>query len=169
MPAYGADNKQLLSALLHLFVHFRASCFMPSLLFKLITFWIPCHFQTNELYQLAVVAFCLLSAWVSLNTVLMSPYLKCGGYSSEANCRIYMYFFFWNILVKALWSGDYNKQCQRILRMFHLILQCSDKLGLSLELGSFVAGVMISTTDFAQHTLDQVLIYERMLLLSFFY
>ncbi|VVA10994.1 Hypothetical predicted protein [Prunus dulcis] len=52
--------------------------------------------QTNELYQLAVVAFCLLSAW------------------------------------------------------------CSDKLGLSLELGSFVAGVMISTTDLAQHTLDQV-------------
>uniref|UniRef100_A0A164WXX4 Cation/H+ exchanger transmembrane domain-containing protein n=1 Tax=Daucus carota subsp. sativus TaxID=79200 RepID=A0A164WXX4_DAUCS len=33
---------------------------------------------------------------------------------------------------------------------------CSDKLGLSLELGSFVAGVMISTTEFAQHTLDQV-------------
>ncbi|GFY81964.1 K+ efflux antiporter 5 [Actinidia rufa] len=31
-----------------------------------------------------------------------------------------------------------------------------DKLGLSLELGSFVAGVMISTTDFAQRTLDQV-------------
>ncbi|OMO85938.1 Cation/H+ exchanger [Corchorus capsularis] len=53
--------------------------------------------QTNELYQLAAVAFCLLSAW------------------------------------------------------------CSDKLGLSLELGSFVAGVMISTTDFAQHTLDQVI------------
>ncbi|KAL3524200.1 hypothetical protein ACH5RR_017034 [Cinchona calisaya] len=52
--------------------------------------------QTNELYQLAAVAFCLLSAW------------------------------------------------------------CSDKLGLSLELGSFAAGVMISTTDFAQHTLDQV-------------
>ncbi|XP_059449727.1 K(+) efflux antiporter 5 isoform X1 [Corylus avellana] len=52
--------------------------------------------QTNELYQLAAVAFCLLSAW------------------------------------------------------------CSDKLGLSLELGSFVAGVMISNTEFAQHTLDQV-------------
>ncbi|KAA8539841.1 hypothetical protein F0562_026533 [Nyssa sinensis] len=52
--------------------------------------------QTNELYQLASVAFCLLSAW------------------------------------------------------------CSDKLGLSLELGSFVAGVMISTTDFGKHTLDQV-------------
>ncbi|KAF5205215.1 Glutathione-regulated potassium-efflux system protein [Thalictrum thalictroides] len=52
--------------------------------------------QTNELYQLASVAFCLLSAW------------------------------------------------------------CSDKLGLSLELGSFVAGVMISTTDFAKHTSDQV-------------
>ncbi|XP_073001850.1 K(+) efflux antiporter 5-like isoform X2 [Typha latifolia] len=52
--------------------------------------------QTNELYQLASVAFCLLLAW------------------------------------------------------------CSDNLGLSLELGSFVAGVMISNTDFAQHTLEQV-------------
>ncbi|KAG8369814.1 hypothetical protein BUALT_Bualt14G0052900 [Buddleja alternifolia] len=52
-------------------------------------------FQTNELYQLAAVAFCLMSAW------------------------------------------------------------CSDKLGLSLELGSFAAGVMISTTEFSQHTLDQ--------------
>jgi Kef-type K+ transport system membrane component KefB len=40
--------------------------------------------------------------------------------------------------------------------MSHLLLQCSDKLGLSLELGSFVAGVMISTTDFAEHTLQQV-------------
>ncbi|MBA0633093.1 hypothetical protein Godav_001742, partial [Gossypium davidsonii] len=50
---------------------------------------------TNELYQLASVAFCLLVAW------------------------------------------------------------CSDKLGLSLELGSFAAGVMISTTDLGQHTLEQ--------------
>ncbi|KAG6770540.1 hypothetical protein POTOM_026225 [Populus tomentosa] len=52
--------------------------------------------QTNELYQLATVAFCLLVAW------------------------------------------------------------SSDKLGLSLELGSFAAGVMISTTDLAQHTLEQI-------------
>lgn len=52
--------------------------------------------QTNELFQLASVAFCLLFAWIS------------------------------------------------------------DKLGISLELGSFVAGVMISNTDFAQHTLEQV-------------
>ena len=36
------------------------------------------------------------------------------------------------------------------------ICQCSDYLGLSLELGSFLAGVMISTTDFAHHTLEQV-------------
>lgn len=36
------------------------------------------------------------------------------------------------------------------------LFQCSDKLGLSLELGSFAAGVMISTTDLAQHTLEQV-------------
>ncbi|KAK6135280.1 hypothetical protein DH2020_030981 [Rehmannia glutinosa] len=59
--------------------------------------------QTNELYQLAAVAFCLMSAWLA-----------------EAYCL------------------------------------CSDKLGLSLELGSFVAGVMISTTEFAQHTSNQV-------------
>ncbi|XP_042501255.1 K(+) efflux antiporter 4-like [Macadamia integrifolia] len=37
-----------------------------------------------------------------------------------------------------------------------LVASCSDKLGLSLELGSFAAGVMISTTDLAQHTLEQV-------------
>jgi Kef-type K+ transport system membrane component KefB len=39
------------------------------------------------------------------------------------------------------------------------MMQCSDKLGLSLELGSFAAGVMISTTDLAQHTLEQVIYY----------
>lgn len=39
------------------------------------------------------------------------------------------------------------------------MIQCSDKLGLSLELGSFAAGVMISTTDLAQHTLEQVISY----------
>jgi Kef-type K+ transport system membrane component KefB len=52
--------------------------------------------QTNELYQLAAIAFCLLVAW------------------------------------------------------------CSDRLGLSLELGAFVAGVMISSSDLAQHTMEQV-------------
>ncbi|GFQ05386.1 k(+) efflux antiporter 4 [Phtheirospermum japonicum] len=40
--------------------------------------------------------------------------------------------------------------------MISLSSQCSDKLGLSLELGSFAAGVMIATTDLAQHTLEQV-------------
>ncbi|XP_010541035.1 PREDICTED: K(+) efflux antiporter 4 isoform X2 [Tarenaya hassleriana] len=73
-------------------------------LFVLSRTWVPWFLklmtslssQTNELYQLALVAFCLLVAW------------------------------------------------------------CSDKLGLSLELGSFAAGIMISTTDLAQHTLEQV-------------
>lgn len=48
--------------------------------------------------------------------------------------------------------------CFLINNFFLLFLQfqCSDKLGLSLELGSFAAGVMISTTDLAQHTLEQV-------------
>uniref|UniRef100_A0A2P2PRX3 Uncharacterized protein n=1 Tax=Rhizophora mucronata TaxID=61149 RepID=A0A2P2PRX3_RHIMU len=34
-------------------------------------------------------------------------------------------------------------------------LSPGDKLGLSLELGSFAAGVMISTSDLAQHALKQ--------------
>ena len=50
------------------------------------------------------------------------------------------------------------KLCINVLFM---VFQCSDKLGLSLELGSFVAGVMISTTDFAQHTLDQVMLPDQ--------
>jgi Kef-type K+ transport system membrane component KefB len=62
--------------------------------------------QTNELYQLASVAFCLLVAWIS------------------------------------------------------------DKLGLSLELGAFVAGVMISTTEFAEHTLEQVCVLSFSLIFS---
>nr|GEW63598.1 K(+) efflux antiporter 5 [Tanacetum cinerariifolium] len=75
---------------------FGASLLTWSFMPRFLKLMVKLSSQTNELYQLAAVAFCLLSAW------------------------------------------------------------CSDKLGLSLELGSFVAGVMISTTDFAQHTLDQV-------------
>ncbi|XP_065849899.1 K(+) efflux antiporter 4 isoform X2 [Euphorbia lathyris] len=75
--------------------------------------------QTNELYQLASVAFCLLVAWCSC----------------------------------LLWLG--TNACMMHL-MIAFAFQCSDKLGLSLELGSFAAGVMIATTDLAQHTLEQV-------------
>jgi hypothetical protein len=39
------------------------------------------------------------------------------------------------------------------------MMQCSDKLGVSFELSSFAAGVMISTTDLAQHTLEQVILH----------
>lgn len=86
-------GKLLLVLSMYLFV---ASVLTWSFVPHFLKLMIQLSSQTNELYQLAAVAFCLLSAW------------------------------------------------------------CSDKLGLSLELGSFVAGVMISTTDFAQHTLDQV-------------
>eukprot|EP00258_Populus_trichocarpa_P021718 XP_024437737.1 K(+) efflux antiporter 5 isoform X4 [Populus trichocarpa] len=83
--------------LLVLSVYLTAASFMSwSFVPRFLKLMIQLSSQTNELYQLAAVAFCLLSAW------------------------------------------------------------CSDKLGLSLELGSFVAGIMISTTDFAQHTLEQV-------------
>ncbi|KAK9063236.1 hypothetical protein SSX86_017106 [Deinandra increscens subsp. villosa] len=75
---------------------FGASLLTWSFMPRFLKLMVKLSSHTNELYQLAAVAFCLLSAW------------------------------------------------------------CSDKLGLSLELGSFVAGVMISTTDLAQHTLDQV-------------
>lgn len=85
---------------------------------------------------------------------------------------------------KILWQWYTNKHaCTRIITFFpchpspHLSniylcmststfltwiivsFQSSDKLGLSLELGSFAAGVMISTTDLAQHTLEQVVYF----------
>ncbi|CAM8890274.1 hypothetical protein QQ045_024510 [Rhodiola kirilowii] len=72
------------------------SIFSRTIVPRFLKLMISLSSQTNELYQLASVAFCLLVAW------------------------------------------------------------SSDKLGLSLELGSFAAGVMISTTDLAQHTLEQV-------------
>ncbi|XP_031494041.1 K(+) efflux antiporter 5 isoform X1 [Nymphaea colorata] len=54
-------------------------------------------------------------------------------------------------------SSETNELYQLTSVAFSLLLAwCSDKLGLSLELGSFVAGIMISTTDFAHHTLVQV-------------
>lgn len=86
--------------------------------------------QTNELYQLAAVAFCLLVAWVSLTT-----------------CSSYLFSVFAHLCLS-------NFQFMNPESFW--LLQCSDKLGLSLELGSFAAGVMISTTDLAQHTLEQV-------------
>lgn len=55
-----------------------------------------------------------------------------------------------------MWMGIYN--------IYFLTFQSSDKLGLSLELGSFAAGVMISTTDFAQHTFEQVIYSHASLL-----
>jgi Kef-type K+ transport system membrane component KefB len=57
----------------------------------------------------------------------------------------------------VLLPGTGNINSVNGLTLFLCICQCSDYLGLSLELGSFLAGVMISTTDFAHHTLEQVL------------
>ncbi|CAH2051219.1 unnamed protein product [Thlaspi arvense] len=109
-----------------------------SALFVLSRTWVPWFLklmtslssQTNELYQLAAVAFCLLVAWVSL--------IPCSSYQL-AVCTC----------VPLKFSNFINP-------VSSWLLQCSDKLGLSLELGSFAAGVMISTTDLAQHTLEQV-------------
>ncbi|KAK4342472.1 hypothetical protein RND71_038288 [Anisodus tanguticus] len=90
--------------------------------------------QTNELYQLASVAFCLLVAWVCLLFI-----------SLNRKCRVLNFLTSYYLLEMAyLWIK------------WTIASQCSDKLGLSLELGSFAAGVMISTTDLAQHTLEQV-------------
>lgn len=50
----------------------------------------------------------------------------------------------------------YTQICVSMYNVEYVVFQCSDKLGLSLELGSFAAGVMISTTDLAHHTLEQV-------------
>ncbi|KAJ8452131.1 hypothetical protein Cgig2_016712 [Carnegiea gigantea] len=88
---------------------------------------------TNELYQLASVAFCLLVAWVSLFLLFLLLTTCVETRDTPAWYLVY--------------GCKYN---------MHMPFQCSDKLGLSLELGSFAAGVMISTTDLAQHTLEQI-------------
>ncbi|KAD6455013.1 hypothetical protein E3N88_09719 [Mikania micrantha] len=63
--------------------------------------------------------------------------------------------WFFNLMIRL--SSQTNELYQLASVAFCLIVaSCSDKLGLSLELGSFAAGVMISTTDLAQHTLEQV-------------
>lgn len=59
-------------------------------------------------------------------------------------------------LLELTISSDGKSEKPTPKRNLEISFQCSDKLGLSLELGSFMAGVMVSTTDFAQHTLDQV-------------
>ncbi|GKB39397.1 K(+) efflux antiporter 4-like protein isoform X1 [Tanacetum coccineum] len=62
--------------------------------------------------------------------------------------------WFFNLMISL--SSQTNELYQLASVAFCLIVaSCSDKLGLSLELGSFAAGVMISTTDHAQHTLEQ--------------
>ncbi|XP_076904121.1 K(+) efflux antiporter 4-like isoform X3 [Bidens hawaiensis] len=63
--------------------------------------------------------------------------------------------WFFNLMMSL--SSQTNELYQLASVAFCLIVaSCSDKLGLSLELGSFAAGVMISTTDLAHHTLEQV-------------
>ncbi|XP_076934436.1 K(+) efflux antiporter 4-like [Bidens hawaiensis] len=63
--------------------------------------------------------------------------------------------WFFNLMMSL--SSQTNELYQLASVAFCLIVaSCSDKLGLSLELGSFAAGVMISTTDLGHHTLEQV-------------
>ncbi|KAK1418604.1 hypothetical protein QVD17_27749 [Tagetes erecta] len=63
--------------------------------------------------------------------------------------------WFFNLMISL--SSQTNELYQLASVAFCLIVaSCSDKLGLSLELGSFAAGVMISTTDLSHHTLEQV-------------
>jgi hypothetical protein len=69
----------------------------------------------------------------------------------------YIFFLSWSIFKFHLHPCIYNILYVDRLMLCLCIYQCSDYFGLSLELGSFLAGVMISTTDFAHHTLEQVL------------
>ncbi|KAH9615036.1 hypothetical protein KSS87_004279 [Heliosperma pusillum] len=71
--------------------------------------------------------------------------LQVGSAGGGAMTGCWVVVWCWGLGVAGL--GLLRKKCE---------IRCSDKLGLSLELGSFAAGVMISTTDLAQHTLEQV-------------
>ncbi|KAG9142461.1 hypothetical protein Leryth_018236 [Lithospermum erythrorhizon] len=66
-------------------------------------------------------------------------------------------FIPWLLKLMISLSSQNNELYQLASVAFCLLVAwCSDKLGLSLELGSFAAGVMISTTDLGQFTLEQV-------------
>ncbi|KAG6740508.1 hypothetical protein POTOM_055959 [Populus tomentosa] len=103
--------------------------------------------QTNELYQLASVAFCLLVAWKS-NSCHERVVFRAF---EPVNCDM-LGFSCPMCFITVMKSCIIVKLMNRGL----LGNASSDKLGLSLELGSFAAGVMISTTDLAQHTLEQI-------------
>ncbi|KAK9200181.1 hypothetical protein WN944_015377 [Citrus x changshan-huyou] len=65
------------------------------------------------------------------------------------------------LIRRRLLAGDFTSNLKLLqnyppISIRHLLCVANnDKLGLSLDLGSFIAGVMISTTNFAKHTLDQ--------------
>ncbi|XP_038986309.1 K(+) efflux antiporter 6-like isoform X2 [Phoenix dactylifera] len=65
--------------------------------------------------------------------------------------------WFLNLMI-SLSSQSQTKELYQLASVAFclLVAWCSDKLGLSLELGSFAAGVMISTTDLSHHTLEQI-------------
>ncbi|XP_052294895.1 uncharacterized protein LOC107177588 isoform X2 [Citrus sinensis] len=72
--------------------------------------------------------------------------------------------------LRRLLAGDFTSNLKLLqnyppTNISHLLYVANnDKLGLSLDLGSFIVGVMISTTDFAKHTLDQEVLLEILLL-----
>ncbi|KAI8530953.1 hypothetical protein RHMOL_Rhmol11G0100000 [Rhododendron molle] len=81
----------------------------------------------------------------------------CGGKLTEGIfVGVFLSMSSTAVVLKYLMEKNSTNSLHGQVTIGILILQCSDKLGLSLELGSFAAGVMISTTDLAQHTLEQV-------------
>lgn len=78
-------------------------------------------------------------------------YLSCLDHYSYVCCLLHAF-----CLISPVNVSFWNYFWHAVFFTLLMPTQCSDKLGLSLELGSFAAGVMISTTDLAQHTLEQV-------------
>ncbi|KAL9432310.1 hypothetical protein AB3S75_027352 [Citrus x aurantiifolia] len=74
------------------------------------------------------------------------------------------------LIRRRLLAGDFTSNLKLLqnyppISIRHLLYVANnDKLGLSLDLGSFIAEVMISTTNFAKHTLDQEVLLEILLL-----
>ncbi|CAD6209356.1 unnamed protein product [Miscanthus lutarioriparius] len=85
-----------------------------------------------------------VGAFLSMSsTAVVSKFLVEKGSTNTLHGQVTIGTLILQVLV-AFWRSDVNGET------------CSDYYGLSLELGSFLAGVMISTTDFAHHTLEQV-------------
>lgn len=97
---------------------------------------------TDELYQLTIIAFCLIGSWISGRLVRSRDTLVLAVSSAWRQCHTCF-----QSDMKVTWKAEMVGVCSSLRGSMQ---------GLSTELGAFVAGVMLSTTDQQEHALHQL-------------